>query len=501
MEVIVNISNTQYEVIEEIIKDLNWKCTTNPEDTKYDIFWQDNALSPENLAQLSTYQRINHFPGIQTISRKDELAKNLKSMQKIFPLAYNFFPKTWVLPRDFADLKVQFSNKKPKTYICKPEALSQGKGIFLTRKLEDIPEKCVVQRYKQNPYLIDGLKFDLRVYVLLLSCDPLKIYVHKEGLVRFATETYLLPSCGNLGNVCMHLTNYAINKENPKFQYNSSLTEDFKGHKRSLKKLFEYLAENGINTQQLWMDIEDIITKTICVAQPALVHLYKASQPNDPTGAICFQVLGFDILINNKLKPILLEVNHTPSFATESPLDIHVKKNVISDALKMLGIQQRIDLSINEARHTMRCKDIKIFRQELKEKWLQSRETVEENHHGGYKKIYPNIRTEFQDYLKAAKTLWINQLGARKRKENSSGNIKVFKSKFISKKIIRKSIFERTAITPHQIKSSNDISNIKIKSTSRPPISLKNYGCYVRPKLFEFSKSKIVLNKEFSKQG
>jgi tubulin polyglutamylase TTLL6/13 len=73
--------------------------------------------------------------------------------------------------------------------IVKPDQMSQGKGIFLTNEIEhiDLRELSVVQEYLNDPYLIDGLKFDLRLYVLVVSCDPLKIYIHKEGLVRFAT--------------------------------------------------------------------------------------------------------------------------------------------------------------------------------------------------------------------------------------------------------------------------------------------------------------------------
>ena len=48
----------------------------------------------------------------------------------------------------------------------------------------------VVQEYIDDPMLIDGLKFDIRLYVLITSCEPLKIFVFKEGLVRFATEEY-----------------------------------------------------------------------------------------------------------------------------------------------------------------------------------------------------------------------------------------------------------------------------------------------------------------------
>ena len=49
----------------------------------------------------------------------------------------------------------------------------------------------VVQEYLPNPHLIDKLKYDIRLYVLILSCDPLKIYLYKEGLVRFCTEEYV----------------------------------------------------------------------------------------------------------------------------------------------------------------------------------------------------------------------------------------------------------------------------------------------------------------------
>lgn len=80
----------------------------------------------------------------------------------------------------------------------------------------------VVQRYLQKPYLIDGLKFDFRLYVLLAGCDPLRIYLYYEGLTRFATEPYKEPNRDNLENMCMHLTNYAINKDNPNFLFNSN---------------------------------------------------------------------------------------------------------------------------------------------------------------------------------------------------------------------------------------------------------------------------------------
>jgi tubulin polyglutamylase TTLL6/13 len=69
---------------------------------------------------------------------------------------------------------------KARTYIVKPEALSQGRGIFLTRNIEDIlnGNKYVIQKYIKNPLLIDKLKFDLRIYVLLAGTDPLRLYIY-----------------------------------------------------------------------------------------------------------------------------------------------------------------------------------------------------------------------------------------------------------------------------------------------------------------------------------
>lgn len=77
-------------------------------------------------------------------------------------------------------------------WIIKPNARSQGKGIYLVDDINEInlDEPCVVSKYIPNPLLINGHKFDLRIYVLVTSFDPLRVYVYKEGLTRFATEAY-----------------------------------------------------------------------------------------------------------------------------------------------------------------------------------------------------------------------------------------------------------------------------------------------------------------------
>jgi hypothetical protein len=67
-----------------------------------------------------------------------------------------------------------------------------------------------------RPYLINGTKFDLRLYVLLTSVNPLRIYLYDDGLVRFASNKYTNDS-SSVSDVFMHLTNYSINKVREKY--------------------------------------------------------------------------------------------------------------------------------------------------------------------------------------------------------------------------------------------------------------------------------------------
>lgn len=85
-------------------------------------------------------------------------------------------------------------------YIAKPEAGSQGRGIFLFKKSDNFhsDEPLVVQEYINRPFTMEGLKFDFRIYVLLKSISPLKIFMYREGLSRFATHPYEQAEDNNL---------------------------------------------------------------------------------------------------------------------------------------------------------------------------------------------------------------------------------------------------------------------------------------------------------------
>lgn len=140
-----------------------------------------------------------------------------------------------------------------------------------------------------KPYLIDGLKFDLRIYVLIYGVEPLRVFVFEEGLARFATETYTGPYKNNLDNLYMHLTNYAINKGSSNF-VKSQGEEDDAATKRTLTNVLEHMerTEPGFSKAAMMDQIEDIAVKTCIAGQPALSHSYRTTQPDDLENSICF---------------------------------------------------------------------------------------------------------------------------------------------------------------------------------------------------------------------
>lgn len=84
-----------------------------------------------------------------------------------------------------------------------------------------------------------------------------------------------------------------------------------------------------------------MIIKTLISAQTHLAQNYKSYQIDDYENSMAFEILGFDIMLDEKCKPYLLEINHAPSFGTDSPLDEKIKGQVIYDTINLLGLSQK----------------------------------------------------------------------------------------------------------------------------------------------------------------
>ncbi|KAK1334192.1 hypothetical protein QTO34_005192 [Cnephaeus nilssonii] len=321
-----------------------------------DIYWHGVSFHDNNIFS----GQVNKFPGMTEMVRKITLSRAVRIMQNLFPEEYNFYPRSWILPDEFQLFTAQVQMVKDgdpswkPTFIVKPDGGCQGDGIYLIKDPSDIRlsgtlqrRPAVVQEYICKPLLIDKLKFDIRLYVLLKSLDPLEIYIAKDGLSRFCTEPYQEPTPKNLHHIFMHLTNYSLNIHSGNFVHSDSTST---GSKRTFSSILCRLSSKGVDIKKVWSDIISLVIKTVIALTPELKVFYQSDIPAGRPGPTCFQILGFDILLMKNLKPILLEVNANPSMRIEheqelspgvfenvpSLVDEEVKVAVIRDTLRLM---------------------------------------------------------------------------------------------------------------------------------------------------------------------
>ncbi|NWR71244.1 TTLL5 polyglutamylase, partial [Centropus unirufus] len=307
----------------------------HPNSSEYNLMWTGSHLKPYLLRSLTDIQKVNHFPRSYELTRKDRLYKNVSRMQLAHGFkTFHILPQTFILPTEYQDF-CNTCSKDRGPWIVKPVASSRGRGVYLVNSPNQIvlEDNILVSRYINNPLLIDDFKFDVRLYVLVTSYDPLVIYLYEEGLARFATVRYDQAS-KNFKNQFMHLTNYSVNKKSRDYvSCDDPEVEDY-GNKWSMSAMLRYLKQKGRDTAALMANVEDLIIKTVLSAEQAIATACKTFLSHRGS---CFELYGFDVLIDDTLKPWLLEVNLSPSLACDAPLDLKIKASMLSDMFTLVG--------------------------------------------------------------------------------------------------------------------------------------------------------------------
>ena len=288
------------------------------------------------LRSLNKYQRYNHFPCTWQLSRKDNLYNNYIKMQKNFPNDFNYMPETYILPRDkeiFYSKMEDYTIDKDNMWLIKPVASSRGRGIRLMTDINNVPDKTLITHYIPNPYLINGKKFDLRLYLFITGYSPLKIYLFDNGLTRFCSEEYDL-DINKMTNRYIHLTNYSINKTSTKYEKNEDADKE-EGNKWTLSTLIKHFKQNNIDFKPCWEKICDIMIKTILSITDSAIPTIKQFKV---TSCNLFEVYGVDILLTDNLDPWLIEFNLNPSLNCDSELDMKIKSKLLTDMFNIIGL-------------------------------------------------------------------------------------------------------------------------------------------------------------------
>ncbi|ORC83602.1 tubulin tyrosine ligase [Trypanosoma theileri] len=350
----------------------------------WNFFWMNvgriRSIFATSEYRLTDSQIINHFPNHYELTRKDLMYKNIKkyirdpanahiciphtpppssvqfplietnntttitrgmssSALPCNPFSLRFsecVPVTYNIPNDLQMFVEEFRRQPGSTWIVKPTARSQGRGIFLINRISQLKrwlkEKkeidelegnpvsgFIVSKYVVDPLLIGGKKFDLRLYVLVTSFKPLVAYLHEEGFARFCATRYVASALDD-DNLHAHLTNVALQKGDE--AYNNS-----HGGKWSLANLCLFLRGRygAACADGLLRSIEFVIQHSLRAVAPVMF--------NDKH---CFELYGYDILIDSSLRPHLIEVNASPSLSTTTVSDRLLKESVLEDVLRVI---------------------------------------------------------------------------------------------------------------------------------------------------------------------
>jgi hypothetical protein len=340
-------------------------------------FHQTNWVGKQMLCPNQLY---NHIIGIENLTMKGEIARSYqiyrkKEMKKgpqcfedFAPEVYSFastqqckrFFKYLMTP-EYAELKVAQSI----VFMQKLGAFAHaGKGVVpfddeqekALRELYDNGEKCgeirnyqILQKYIANPLLIEGHKFDFRIYMLIASVDPLILYYH-DGFLRVSLQKYDIRS----KDLWVHLTNAELAKDllvenNTNLTWNNMTQEQLRSLQYwNFTRFGNYMLEKGLIKDLSWLE-----TGLRAQIQKSMVHLMRAVEENIKRRSHTYEFFGIDFMLDADLKLWFIECNGNPSLRHTIPIkEEFIVKTLIEHFEVMYGYlrsrMKRLVLFVNE---------------------------------------------------------------------------------------------------------------------------------------------------------
>ncbi|ESL11373.1 tubulin-tyrosine ligase [Trypanosoma rangeli SC58] len=316
-----------YEEMARQLRQLGWRETRSKGlIVRCDLVLGDRFTIPYSLLQCERlpatsryggYRYINYFRGSHKLTLKASMARIIAASEVTHA---EWMPTSFVLGGDQRkrpddrEAFLQWVEQQPEeVWIIKPSSGSKGKDILLIRGLAEIAAFVqtlaphsrsifVAQRYVDHPLLYHGRKFDVRVWAFLKT--PYDIYAFAHGSCRTSSVLY---DAGDVGDTLAHLTNHCLQESSPKFgQY-----ED--GNEIWFPQLAAYLREaykEDVLGRRIFPQIRNVIVRTLLAMRGELEVL-----PEMPYR--CFQLFGYDLIIDDQLNVFLLEINGSPGVATK----------------------------------------------------------------------------------------------------------------------------------------------------------------------------------------
>lgn len=286
----------------------------------------------EKYPQMNANQKYFIIQNANEIASKDKIWKNfVDSYGRIF--ASSLMPETFILNNN-SDVKLlKKEHSDGDIYILKKN-IQRQEGLYITKNIQKILKEIkngyvIAQRLLQDPYLINGRKINMRFYIVV-SCQNkvLEAHVYNDGFMYYTKDKFRKNSTDFGPNVTTGYIDRRIYKTHP-------LTHaDFRDYLDKERKLTQYeIDAKFINMAKALSDIVfdriyGLLKKTIVAIEPKLCNQSVSS----------FQLFGADIAIDEQLVPQLMEINKGPDLGGKGGRDKQVKKNMVTDMFRLMGI-------------------------------------------------------------------------------------------------------------------------------------------------------------------
>jgi hypothetical protein len=311
-------SNLKFESVAKAFLELSIQCESDNE--RNILVWSDSLNDSDLFENLKPWQVINRIPSANVLCRKASLAFLMKRAKELCPEEYaDVAPETFIFPSRVRDAR-KFQIETGKKLLFKPDGGSLGQGISMVEQGWIVPHRLGVAQEYIPSYLINNRKFDLRVYVLVASVSPLRVCVYRDGVARFCSEDV------DMGSMFSRLTNVSLNAQRT--------GGDFSKISKLISEILPVLESDGVDIDRLWSEIDRAVLLTIVAA-----HRYLVVSEREFVKACgyprCFQILGFDILLDERAHPWVLEVNYRPLLDFHRPAERRMKTQMVKDAIRI----------------------------------------------------------------------------------------------------------------------------------------------------------------------
>uniref|UniRef100_A0A4Y0BLW7 Tubulin-tyrosine ligase n=1 Tax=Anopheles funestus TaxID=62324 RepID=A0A4Y0BLW7_ANOFN len=243
--------------VHNVLQRLGIEQTSN-DTIEWDLLWaHDYPFRKINLQHMKRHQMVNHFPGSGYITNKVDLSTT----------RLQYIPPAFKLPAESTQFR-EYAAANPEKLFVQKNNQHRHIQIKAIEEIDFSSNDTFIQEFIDDPLLVDGYKFDIGVYTVITSIDPLRVYIYKgDILFRYCPVPYYPFNASNVDKYIVG-DDYLPTWEVP------SLGQYYTKYGFGMKDSFDaYLTSTGRDPSTIWEQVEDAIRLLILKKEPLLTGL------------------------------------------------------------------------------------------------------------------------------------------------------------------------------------------------------------------------------------